>query len=110
MGATNFYVTGKGKTVEQAFDALVVEARYLYGHGGYTGTIAEKHGYVEMAPPAGLTPEQFASAAEGYDDNPGVTLHPTVIKARRIFDDKWGPALAIPKEPGEWIFVGLASE
>jgi len=32
----------KGKTAQEAFDAAVAQARHEYGHGGYTGTIAEK--------------------------------------------------------------------
>lgn len=40
MGACNFIEFGKGKTAEEAFDALVHEAMYEYGHDPYNGTIS----------------------------------------------------------------------
>ena len=45
MGATTFSTYGLGKTAGDAFYAAQDRARYEYGHGGYTGTIAEKSGY-----------------------------------------------------------------
>lgn len=44
MGATTFSTFANGKTVEEAFSNAVGEAYYWHGHGGYTGTIAEKSG------------------------------------------------------------------
>lgn len=40
MGATNFMAFGIGKTVDDAFAALVHEALYEYGHDPYNGTIS----------------------------------------------------------------------
>ena len=40
MGATNFMAFGIGKTVDDAFTALVHEAIYEYGHDPYNGTIS----------------------------------------------------------------------
>lgn len=40
MGACNFIAFGKGKTAREAFDMLVDEALYVYGHDAYNGTIS----------------------------------------------------------------------
>lgn len=40
MGACNFIDFGIGKTVEEAFMALVEEAQWEYGHDPYNGTIS----------------------------------------------------------------------
>lgn len=40
MGACNFIEFGVGKTAKDAFDALVEEAIYYYGHSDYNGTIS----------------------------------------------------------------------
>lgn len=48
MGATTFMIASKGKTAAAAFDAAVERAKWEHGHGGYTGTIAEKHSFVAI--------------------------------------------------------------
>ncbi len=40
MGACEFIEFGKGKTMEEAFDALVEKYEYYYGHDPYNGTIS----------------------------------------------------------------------
>ena len=45
MGAEIFTTTAKGKTATEAFGTAQTDARYNYGHGGYTGSIAEKGGF-----------------------------------------------------------------
>ena len=45
MGATTFHTEATGKTPDEAFRNAVQDAYYWNGHGGYTGTIAEKSGY-----------------------------------------------------------------
>jgi hypothetical protein len=44
MGACDFYEVAQGKTAREAFQRAVEDAQYESGHGGYTGTIAEKGG------------------------------------------------------------------
>ncbi len=46
MGATEFSTTAKGRTAHDAFQAAREEAAYWHGHGGYTGSVAEKHDFV----------------------------------------------------------------
>lgn len=40
MGACNFIEFGVGKTADEAFETLVHEAVYEYGHDPYNGTIS----------------------------------------------------------------------
>lgn len=95
MGGQIFSSVGKGKTIDEAFRASVESAKYEYGHGGYTGTIAEKHGYVLVSVPTGQEPKAYAkSLLEAHDE--------------RVYD-KWGPAVAVELREGEWLFFGLAS-
>jgi hypothetical protein len=42
MGASYFQETIKGANLATAFDEAVRQARWEHGHGGYTGTLAEK--------------------------------------------------------------------
>lgn len=59
MGGTNFSDIGRGKTVGAAFINAVKQAQYDHGHGGYSGTIAEKGDYVESPRPPRWTPEKI---------------------------------------------------
>lgn len=40
MGACNFIEFGQGRTAEEAFDELVRQAEWEYGHDPYNGTIS----------------------------------------------------------------------
>lgn len=114
MGGEAFKNTGKGASAAQVFCELVDNARYEYGHGGYTGTIAEKDEFVVFDVPEGMTPREFIRAAErqsdGEEDSARTDAQRAAIaKARRIVDDKWGPAAAVQTGEGEWTFFGWAS-
>lgn len=63
MGATTFETYSLGKTPQEAWNRATEEACYYHGHGGYTGTVAEKPGFVLFKIPPGsrLTPEKFVS-------------------------------------------------
>ncbi|MGW5267165.1 hypothetical protein ACWEQ4_00805 [Rhodococcus sp. NPDC003994] len=97
MGAVDFTASAAGKTVEEAFAAATEQARYDYGHAGYTGTIAEKHSFTVIE----RTPQDPAAAAELAwklidDDDPRI-------------HNKWGPAGAIAVTENRWLFFGFAS-
>lgn len=96
MGACTFMTTAKGANPREAFKAAVAEARYMHGHGGYTGTIAEKSDYVIIDLPPGRLPNDFA--------------HELIEKADARIDSKWGPAGAIRLNADWWLFFGWASE
>lgn len=95
MGADNFRVRAKGKTAQEAFLTAVDNARYQHGHGGYTGTIAEKHEFVEVPVPPEFkdAPRDFVRKLEDEDR----------------FGDKWGPAGCVKVADGEYVFFGWAS-
>ena len=59
MGADYFDTRAAGKNSRQAFGRAVQDAQYESGHGGYSGTIAEKHDYVLFALPPRITAERF---------------------------------------------------
>ncbi len=97
MGAYTFETLAEGPTVEEAFRTAVADAQYEHGHGGYSGTIAEKDGYVLVADEPRTYEAAHALADELIDaDDPRVS-------------DKWGPAGAIPLVGGGWLFFGWAS-
>lgn len=89
MGACDFTVTAQGDTAQEAFRNAVADAQHEYGHGGYSGTIAEKSEFVIVQ----LEPE----AAHDYDQWPDSV------------QDKWGPAGAIKLGEKRWLFFGVAS-
>ena len=96
MGATTFITRAKGANAKEAFAAAVEQARYEHGHGGYTGTIAEKDRFVMVFEPLGVSPQDYANKLMGEGDS-------------RI-DDKWGPAGCIKVAEGEYLFFGWASD
>jgi len=93
MGASFFSERGLGKTAEIAFEQLVEEARFDFGHAGYTGTIAEKTEFKMIECPKGWDPEDWIEEDE----------------ALAQVEDKWGPAGCIDLGGGEWLFFGFAS-
>lgn len=79
MGCESFTNLVTGTDADTAFQSARDDALYEYGHGGYTGTIAEKGDFkVVTTTPMGEN-EASTYAEEHLDDA-----------------DKWGPALAIP--------------
>lgn len=52
MGAQTFTTKWIGKTADDAYRSAVDDALWLHGHGGYTGTIAEKSGWLVCPIPA----------------------------------------------------------
>lgn len=95
MSKQTFTNVAIGKTATEAFNKVVKEAQYEYGHGGYSGTIAEKSGFVMIAVPAGVAPRKYANDLIN-DDDPRIS-------------DKWGPAGCIDLGNGKFFFFGWAS-
>lgn len=102
MGGQMFCDRTSATSAIEAFRSLVEQARYEHGHGGYTGTIAEKNEFKMERPRAGESPEECVRRCHG-DDN-------------HFSDDKWGPAACVdagpdPKDPSlrVFIFFGWAS-
>jgi hypothetical protein len=95
MGACDFQTTAKGKTAQEAFDYAVSDAAYERGHGGYTGTIAEKHSFVMYTLKPGQTPRELVDAFQEDWSGP--------------YEDKWGPAGCVDLGGGEFLFFGSTS-
>jgi hypothetical protein len=95
MGAQTFTHKAKGKTAKDAFQQAVSDARYEHGHGGYTGTLAEKSDFVMIALPKDESAVDYAySLIDSCDPR---------------IDDKWGPAGCIDMGDGNYLFFGWAS-
>lgn len=95
MGAFTFVISAAGDDPRSAFDAAVADARHEYGHGGYSGSIAEKDGFVLIPLPAGEDPVSYADRLINEDDE----------RVR----DKWGPAGCIRTGERSFLFFGWAS-
>ena len=95
MGADTFTQQSMGKTAREAFESAREAARYEHGHSGYSGTIAEKDGFVEIPLPDGVKASDYAEQLIDDDDS-------------RI-EDKWGPAGCIKTGNNEYLFFGWAS-
>jgi hypothetical protein len=111
MGAAQFWTRAQGATAEQAFAAAVQEARYEHGHGGYTGTIAEKSAFVVAAVPAGISPEKYAESTSDGTLPRGLSVSiAEFTKLHNASENKWGPAVCVEIAAGSFLFFGFASE
>lgn len=101
MGATTFSVrvqATNNETAAQAFRAAVQAAQHENGHGGYTGTIAEKDSYIVMS----TAPTWEAASKLADPDAPDI-------------ENKYGPAGCIViqqhgKPVEGYLFYGWAAE
>lgn len=139
MGSTTFWDTGEGSTAQEAFNVLRDQAAWEYGHGGYTGTIAEKGEFVLLTPPGPL-PEGWTlhklsehllncdyarpcdtvtyvrnEETRRWEDvyTEGVFPESWKVWLQRAYDtvdDKWGPAGCFSLGGNKWLFFGWASE
>ncbi|MCJ8332420.1 MAG: hypothetical protein HRT89_21215 [Lentisphaeria bacterium] len=94
MGAETFMTQANGKSAQDAFNAAVEDANYEHGHGGYTGTIAEKCNFTTIP----STEENSYDYAEKLID-----------EGDERIDDKWGPAGCIELGSDRYLFFGWAS-
>jgi hypothetical protein len=103
MGACDFWHKETGGTPTEAFRKAVDSASWEHGHGGYTGTIAEKSEFILLEVPKDVKPADYAQKLMDEDD-------------KRIAD-KWGPAGCVCLGPSKsdpkqkaYLFFGYASE
>ena len=115
MGAVTFERLAFGTTAEEAFSKAVEDARHMNGHGGYTGTIAEKDTF-EVIPKREHKGRQKRTVAREL-----------IEEGDERIQSKWGPAGAINcsgtkdakqyrerkglkgKQGDVWLFFGWAS-
>jgi hypothetical protein len=101
MGACDFFNSASGKTVAEAFRTVTADARYEHGHGGYTGTIAEKHDYKSAS----------STVFDSYDDAIAFA-NSKMDDDNHWCQDKWGPAAYVAYKSGnetKYLFFGWAS-
>lgn len=126
MGAYDFHnsvtVTDDLSTSADAFTRLYEDALYESGHGGYSGTIAEKPGFHEFPVNAGATAEKLRDAlerCENYGDEReaatakgevmNMLQHPSDFNfILELYRDKWAPAICV-RVNDEYHFFGYAS-
>ena len=100
MGGTTFFRDSSGETLQQAFQNSVENAKHRHGHGGYTGTIAEKNSVTEI--PQSEVPEEMTAMEYAQQ---------LIEEGDSRIDSKWGPAGAIKlgDDPSTWLLFGWAS-
>lgn len=79
MGGCDFMFKVKGNDLNKAFSEAVDQAAWEHGHGGYTGTIAEKDRVELRKKDPMLMGDAEVFAEKDIENN-----------------DKWGSAFAIP--------------
>ena len=103
MGASEFFTVSSGKNVQAAFHTAVDEAQYEYGHGGYTGTIAEKNDCQSASGQVFETREAAMEFAQQKMNEPD-----------HWCNDKWGPAAYVSFKSKDskikFLFFGWASD
>jgi len=117
MGACEFFIAEKGKAGQDTFNRAVDEARYLNGHGGYTGTIAEKDSFVmipRLSRGCACALPEIGIAAKPDSRSPAKGNARAIPPALMDIDDaritdKWGPAGCFKIGEGEFLFFGWAS-
>ena len=100
----------------QLWNTLVEDRAYAHGHGGYTGTFAEKDDVVIAYFPK-LTDDEIVILSETvmFEDEPPQALmnkarldSDNLSKMKSIFYSKYGPALGITN--GSYVeFMGMCS-
>ena len=101
MGACNFIEFGKGHSAREAFNALVSEAEWEYGHDPYNGTISTTRLY--DAKPVKIADEWSEDAREL-----------AIVEAdANDFGEKWESRAIDCGECGDglrmWAFYGWAA-
>ncbi|WP_254824870.1 hypothetical protein [Haloglomus halophilum] len=97
MGAHTFFTRVSGTDADTAFRNAVADAKYLHGHAGYTGTIAEKTSFTQIP------------ADEVGDTDPDDYASQLIEEQDPRIDSKWGPAGCIHIEDDTYLFFGWAS-
>jgi hypothetical protein len=101
MGAESFETIAKGRTAKEAFDTAKAEARHWHGHGGYTGTIAEKPGFRSITPPRGVDLKDRVARRVWIDS--------LYSERNHWLNNKWGDCACIHLGGEEYLFFGWAS-
>lgn len=99
MGGQQFTTFAKGASPKEAFSSARDRAQYDHGHGGYTGTIAEKPGFKMRDSGEAMTMKEAKTFAE----------------ADGMDNEKWGDAYCVMVRADDsndiigYLFYGWAS-
>lgn len=114
MGACSFEThvkVNKTTSDQDAFTSAREQAQFDSGHGGYTGTLAEKSSFTMIARVKSRENADRIISALYNTTGPGV--HTYREEAAQVIDDKWGPAGAIrypiDRTTDGIVFFGFAS-
>ena len=125
MGAEAFVTVSRlCRTADEAYREVLQDARWEHGHGGYTGTIAEKSGFYLIPTPHGMRPGTLENMVwqlfHSYDEkahkhwrkNLSEDIYKTIVDAWDA--DKWGPAACMKVTDraagkNKYLFFGMAS-
>ena len=114
MGAVAFDCYADGRDIEEAFRNARDGALWEYGHGRYTGSVAEKFGYMTVVIPERTTVQDIMkripgarvalgdhdrefSTKQDHGDLEWLIKRFGKARAHRLvnnYEDKWGPAIA----------------
>ena len=109
MGGEFFTTQATGIIAADAFSEAVSRAQYECGHGGYTGTIAEKREFRLFHVPEGMSLDEFIDLTQSPESMRSrvVPLSDKVqayIKdCAKVVNDKWGPCGCVQLPSGESI-------
>lgn len=127
MGAEFDYGIAEGPTLDKAFTALIEQKCWEHGHGGYSGTLAEKNQVVELRVPVGIDGQRWqqlvdqltglvgqwrtdhGNEQESIKAELGRHYDTAVDHAMKLDGDKWGPAYAIKVADNQWWVGGYCS-
>ena len=104
MGADTFRQWSQGNSPAQAFLHAVRHAQHMHGHGGYTGTLAEKHDFISIA--IQLDPKAPIEDRKKLAEHAAEEM---ISQGDLRIDNKWGPAGCLDAGDGWYLFFGWAS-
>ena len=107
MGAEQFVEYGSGVDIQDAFYKVVEQALWEFGHGGYSGTIAEKGECRElkMSVPQPMIDSRDGDIIQASEDFAYYCLD----EEDKWWDDKWGPCAGFHVKDDLYCFFGWAS-
>lgn len=91
----DFYTFARGDNAQLAFDAARFKARWDFGRGGESGTVADKHTFIMMLCPVEKNHLEYAKELVAAQDH-------------RIYS-RWGPAGCFIVGRDEYLFFGVVN-
>jgi hypothetical protein len=92
MGAEWFTQDADGADVSEAFRVARAAAQYEHGHGGYSGTLAEKDSWVLVRPTPVSSYAEAEELADRYAESISGGGHLDTLPHFAEVNDKWGAA------------------